>query len=375
MHPKRLVFILESVSPNGGMVQSVLSLVDKLASLPEFEIIIITGKGYSVQNRVYNKKILFVQSKLKWDYSIRQGYKYLQVGRELASYLKRLPHKETILVSNNVGAAIITSFIRIFFKAKEVYVNRGGNLMEPSNGPRFMRMKLRLTPDLYIVATSQRQRQMILRTGFAPGRISIIHNGVNIPHDKYSARHLSANSLTIGTIGFISEGKNQMEGVRLIKYLRERNINATLNIYGSVSLKIDEEYYNKLLLEISDLNVKDFIHFKGFVPGDEKFQDSDIIISFSQSEGFGRTLAEAMLRRKPVIAWRGAGGPIDITNDGKYGYLVDKNEARAYAEIIQDFLHKPDEMIANIESSYDFAMNNFTTDIMVEKYTKYFREI
>ena len=107
--------------------------------------------------------------------------------------------------------------------------------------------------------------------------------------------------------------------------------------------------------------IKPYINFCGFVSGENLFAETDILISFSRTEGFGRSLVEGMLRRKPIIAWRGAGGPIDITDNGKYGHLVESNNADAYFKVVCSLLDNPSFNKNNVEAAYNFAYTQFTT--------------
>ena len=141
-----------------------------------------------------------------------------------------------------------------------------------------------------------------------------------------------------------------------------------LNLYGDPDG--DNEYQTKIAHEIKILGIKPYINFCGFVSGENLFAETDILISFSRTEGFGRSLVEGMLRRKPIIAWRGAGGPIDITDNGKYGHLVESNNADAYFKVVCSLLDNPSFNKNNVEAAYNFAYTHFTTECMVKNYAK-----
>ncbi len=199
-------------------------------------------------------------------------------------------------------------------------------------------------------------------------RVTLIHNGLPMPAFDYPHKDLSKDYLRISTMGFISDLKNQIEGIRLIKLLRDHGINAILNLYGDPDG--DNEYQTKIAHEIKILGIKPYINFCGFVSGENLFAETDILISFSRTEGFGRSLVEGMLRRKPIIAWRGAGGPIDITDNGKYGHLVESNNADAYFKVVCSLLDNPSFNKNNVEAAYNFAYTHFTTECMVKNYAK-----
>lgn len=370
---RNLVFVLESTSPNGGMIQSVLALTEILSRDPSFKIFVVCSPDSKILSR-FSENVTVLVTKHEWHVSLTGIFRLLSVGRNIARLLKSLNRKDTVLISNNVGGSLIISFTRIFRHFDEVYVNRGGNFNRGA-GARIMAMKLKYKLIRHVIATSQKQADVVAGTGFDRSRTNVIHNGLAMPPVSYGFRPLMTDGkLVIGTIGFISSIKNQVEGVRLISLLRSRDIDAHLNIYGSATSLSDKEYNNILLKEIDKLGMDKYIHFKGFVAGDEKFTESDIIVSFSHTEGFGRTLVEGILRYKPIIAWRGAGGPVDITADGRYGYLVEHNTANDYAAVIIEMLKSPEALRENVISSYDYACEHFTISVMGDKYVRFFKQ-
>lgn len=367
-----LIFVVEHEIKNGGMIQSVLAMSNHLAG--QFNVILICPPNSFLITEKLNPAITVIPTKNEWQINAGKILSLCILGREIATIVKRYEYTDTLCISNNVGGSIVLSFVRFFTKLREVYINRGGNFREAGFGSKFMRVKLRYGNIHHIVATSTTQVAVIKNNGFNENKISLIHNGLDIPSTEYTVNSLG-NKLVIGTIGFISDIKNQIEGVRLIKYLRSHGINAYLNIYGSVSSASDEIYNVKLKKSISEENVKPYINFKGFVTGEDKFLESDIIISFSKTEGFGRTIVEAMMRNKPIIAWRGAGGPIDITENGKYGFLVEHNDYHDYATKIFDMQKNPEALAQNIEASREFALQNFNTGKMMVKYSELFNSL
>ena len=67
---------------------------------------------------------------------------------------------------------------------------------------------------------------------------------------------------------------------------------------------------------------------------------SDVVIQFSNKEGFGLTITEAMLKSKPVIGTTVGGIPLQIT-DGKNGYLVSPGNIQQCADKVIEILKNP----------------------------------
>lgn len=65
-----------------------------------------------------------------------------------------------------------------------------------------------------------------------------------------------------------------------------------------------------------------------------------VLVSASQRETFGRTLVEAMAQGVPVVATR-SGGPEEIVEEGKSGFLIDVGDFEAIAERMARLLSDP----------------------------------
>jgi glycosyltransferase involved in cell wall biosynthesis len=68
----------------------------------------------------------------------------------------------------------------------------------------------------------------------------------------------------------------------------------------------------------------------------------DVVVHASvRAEPFGRVLVEAMAMKKPVVASM-AGGPLEILEDGKNGFLVPAGDDAAMARRILQLLTNPE---------------------------------
>ena len=371
---KKIVFLLEYRSISGGMCQSVLSLVNGLSKTGKYKIYIISPKNSDISVYPFNNNVINITtSKSDWKISKSSILKLLLTAFEVSRLIKKHVPSDTLVITNNVGSSIVASLVSLFIRIREVYVNRGGNFQELGFGSIIMRKKLRCGKFHALIATSKRQKSILNQ--YSNDAVTIIPNGLPLPRKVYEFTPLSKEELVIGTIGFVSDTKNYAEGIKTIELLRKKGVNAILNIYGEVGSKSDKIYYDSLVVEIKERNLEPFVKFMGYVSDDSKFCNSDIIVSFSKSEGFGRTLVEAMLRHKPIIAWRGAGGPVDITNNGKCGILVERNTAEEFTSSIIELINDTRRSREVAEMGYQFAMENFTVDSMIENYDSFFKSL
>jgi L-malate glycosyltransferase len=85
---------------------------------------------------------------------------------------------------------------------------------------------------------------------------------------------------------------------------------------------------------------------------------SDILVSASWHEAFGRTVVEGMAMGKPVVATR-SGGPDDIVVDGDTGYLVPLKDPQALAEALIKLWREPVAARSMGEAGRQRALEHF----------------
>ena len=369
---KTLVFLCEFEQNTGGVPQSICSMVKGLSMRPSYKVVLVCPNHSEIAKQEYNNNVIVIETRSKhWISSCKETFKVICLAFEITLRLRKYLSKDTLFISNHIPESFIMAFMPCRHKP-EVYINRGGNFT--NNLPsRFMKYMFRHGKIFKSIAISRTQQERLIAAGMHPSDTCVIHNGLPMPKLEYNYRPLSRQRLRISTMGFISDLKNQIEGVCLIKLLRDKGVNAELNLYGLPD--DDEAYQEKMRATIDALGVGDFVKYKGFVQGEALFSETDILISFSRTEGFGKSLVEAMLRKIPVVAYRGAGGPVDISDNGRVFPLADKNEANDYCQIVMELLDDGDKTALMVDKAYDYAYLNFTEEVMIGKYDKVFAEL
>ena len=382
---KTLIFPSEFIDNRGGVPQSTISIVKGLSHFSEFKIIVVCPNGSEMSTTDFPLNVIVKTTKKSvWTMSKNKVCETLYTILDLYRTIRPFLDRDTWVITNQPVTSALLSLIPSKH-INEIYINRGGNFQDKGIASKIIIQKLKHHCIDFAVGISKKQTDLLIQCGMPENRVTLIHNGLPMPAFDYPHKDLSKDYLRISTMGFISDLKNQIEGIRLIKLLRDHGINAILNLYGDPDG--DNEYQTKIAHEIKILGIKPYINlvvnfifvfiilkpyinFCGFVSGENLFAETDILISFSRTEGFGRSLVEGMLRRKPIIAWRGAGGPIDITDNGKYGHLVESNNADAYFKVVCSLLDNPSFNKNNVEAAYNFAYTHFTTECMVKNYAK-----
>lgn len=370
---KTLIFPTEFANNKGGVPQSIISIVRGVAAHTDYRVVVVCPNGSEMSFTKFPKKTIVLKTKRSgWVMSRYNVFGTLATVFDIFKTIRQYLNINTWLVTNQPVTSALISLMPCRH-INEVYINRGGSLRESGIATFILRTKIHFQLIDYAIGISRNQRNVLINCGQPEKMTFLIHNGLPLPNKKYQIQSLNPNKLRISTIGYISNLKNQMEGVRLIKLLRDSGINAYFNMYGIPDN--DVEYQNNLKNCILELGVSDYVNYCGFVKGEELFEETDILISFSRSEGFGRSIVEGMLRYKPVIAWRGANGPVDIMDDGRVGHLVDCNDANDYYSVINNMLVNPSYNEENVRDSFDFACTNFTEEYMVKNYINFFNMI
>lgn len=88
-----------------------------------------------------------------------------------------------------------------------------------------------------------------------------------------------------------------------------------------------------------NLRVRDYVS-----PPAAAYEDLNIVLNLSRfAESFGRTVAEAMAARRPVIAYRHGALP-ELIVDGQTGFLVPYLDLAAVLECLRFFARQPEEI-------------------------------
>ncbi len=107
----------------------------------------------------------------------------------------------------------------------------------------------------------------------------------------------------------------------------QKNRNIKLRLYGTIS---DQGYYAKLQQQVETAKANNYIVFEGATSTPTAtFQVGQLTIFTSRTEGFGRTILEAMAAGTPVVSYDIDYGPRALIKDG--GRLVPDGNVDALA--------------------------------------------
>ncbi len=224
------------------------------------------------------------------------------------------------------------------------------------------------------VAISLKCRDIIEnRLKVPPENIELIYNGINIEKFRASDRVINKTADSVVIIGRLESVKDHSSLFDafnlLIKKLENANIKIpTLYIIGDGTIK------NELEIKVRNLNLENYIKFLGSrsdIP--DILLKSDCFVLPSKWEGLSIALLEAIASGIPVVATN-VGSNYEIIEDGKNGFLVDKENPAQFADALFKVLSNS-ELRRKFSSYSRDKVNEFNIKHTSEKYISMYQNV
>jgi sugar transferase (PEP-CTERM/EpsH1 system associated) len=187
-----------------------------------------------------------------------------------------------------------------------------------------------------VAVSEDLKRFMAERVGIPPGRIRVVHNGIDLRRyagggaDRALRAQLGIGpqQRVIGTVGNLFSVKGQTYLLQACKTVAGAFPDLVLLVAG------EGEQLGPLEREAAALGVSGNVRFLGFrddVPA--LLQAMEVFVLPSLSEGLPLSVLEALALERPVVATN-VGGMPEIVQDGVTGYLVPPADPGALADRI-----------------------------------------
>lgn len=173
------------------------------------------------------------------------------------------------------------------------------------------------------------KKDLIANEFFPENRITVFPNFIDATNKQKPAQpgeyKFNKNNFIVGNISVLKTIKNLPTFIEISQYLPS---NHHLVIVGGGPL---EARLRKL---IKNKQLEERITLTGSVTEPERLiPQMDVIVSTSDSEGFGMTILEAWKYKKPVV-FTCSGGPEEIITNGVDGLLIPKGNPKLIAKAI-----------------------------------------
>jgi glycosyltransferase involved in cell wall biosynthesis len=225
-----------------------------------------------------------------------------------------------------------------------------------------------------IIVNSRATRSAFVQYGGAADRCAVVYNGLD--PDRFASfpdgarRKLRAqlglpdDVRTVGVFSRLAPWKGQH--VLLDSLSELPDVHALF--VGDALFDGDVSYAETLRTRAAQRGVADRAHFLGFrddVPA--LMQLVDVVAHTSTApEPFGRVIVEGMLAQTPVVATRG-GGPSEIIDDGRTGFLVPPADPKALATTLRSILDRAYPIRPLTEAARTEAVTRFSTDTLLAR--------
>lgn len=148
-------------------------------------------------------------------------------------------------------------------------------------------------------------------------------------HKFHNCKQLIDTNLNLIMVGHMSDNKNQIFLLYVLRYLKDCNVQTKLTLVGDWRNNGD-----KIIRKSKELGVFNDIEMPGLVENVEQiYSKNNIYVHSSLSEALGLTIIEAMAAGLPVVALDGKGNR-DLIEEGKNGYMIYEQNPELFADKI-----------------------------------------
>ncbi|MCZ6675082.1 MAG: glycosyltransferase family 4 protein [Verrucomicrobia bacterium] len=141
-------------------------------------------------------------------------------------------------------------------------------------------------------------------------------------------------------------------------------------------VRFEDEYYQILQRVIPD-SLTGKIIFHGSISHDELlpyYRTADIFILPSVwEEPYGIPVVEAMMARVPIVSTK-SGGIKEVVQDGKTGFLVERDDSEEMGKAIISLLENNELSQSLVEAAHERAITKFSSEPVVQELIRYYNQ-
>jgi glycosyltransferase involved in cell wall biosynthesis len=221
------------------------------------------------------------------------------------------------------------------------------------------------------------RRELIGKAHFPPDRVQRIYNGVEWERfdnrfdaiAKKSQLRIGPDDKVVGMIANLKPTKGYEYFIRCCEILSKEYEKIKFLIIGEGT----EEFEDNITQKVRKLGLENHLLFLGFREDiAELLQILDVFVLSSLSEGMSLAIVEAMGVGIPVVATK-SGGPEELIEDGKTGFLVPPRDEKSLAEKVSLLLKNKELARSMGMSGKSSVREKFSIRAMIGKYENTYR--
>ena len=306
--------------------------------------------------------------------------RYPIIAKSIANYIKE--NKINILhVRSRVPAWIISMISKKNIQTVSTFHNIYG-------GETYIKKiyNKQMSKVNHVIAISNYVKSNIIKKyNLEPDKITVINRGVdtdffndnvhdNAKQDFLKQFNIKQNSKIILYPGRITEWKGQLNFINFVK-----NLDVTDFVVLFVGSTTNSSHTNLLKKTINEKKLDDKCKVIGSLNYNKlkvAYSVSDLVISLpNRSEGFGRTISEALSMKKMILA-KYVGGAYDQLYQLDNVFKIDEKEISNLNQRIKEVLEIPEENKKSIlVNARQHIIDNFSLHKMVVNYYNFYERI
>ena len=333
MERNKIVYIITRLD-KGGSAENVIDICDRMNS-EKYEVILIYGKGSRPLRADYR---VFYVPELVRNISL---FKDIIAFWKIYCLIKKI--KPDIVHTHTSKAGFVGRWATWLLRTTKIVHNPHGHIFYGYYGKLktalfvlLERLTAKITDKLIALTDGERNESLAFGVGKSH-QWSVIHSGVELKEirDKRleirKKLNIPENSIIIGTVA-------RLDPIKGIKYFVEAI--PLLTYFTTLTFLIVGDGSEKKSLEfrVESLGIKGKVIFTGMRDDvSDLISIMDIYVQPSLNEGMGKTIVQAMMLGKPIIATNVQGIP-SLIKDGERGILVPSKNSQAIADAIKKLL-------------------------------------
>lgn len=365
----RILHICET-SGTGGAETVLLNIVNRLGADKYLSTVVLFRDGW-LRRKLAENDVTTVILNSSRSYNLSLLYRIWRTIRKLGIHL----------VHSQLPDANAYSCLAGFAARVPIVTTYHGKLAVSPHGISSDSFKLSLVKRFStktVTVSKYLKNDLTSKAGFPSSKVQVIYNGVDWERfdrsiDRAAKRRelgFGPHEKLVGMVANLRETKGYEYFVRAAKIISEKIPKSRFLIVGDGPATLKE----MIKEEIKALGLTDWVTLLGFredIP--EILGILDLFILSSTSEGLSIATIEAMGAGLPVVV-TACGGPQEIVENGKTGFLVPPRDAESLAEKALLSLSNRELADSMGRKAQIHARASFGIESMIRKYETVYRE-
>lgn len=194
-----------------------------------------------------------------------------------------------------------------------------------------------------IIAISHAVEGWLADLGVAPGKIDVVHNGIDAFDFGPAAQRPPREGFIFANVGQMVAWKNQGLFLDAARRVHQEVPQAVFWVIGSNVMGRKDGCEEPLRRKIETCGMSSYVELMNWRDSmDDLWPRIDCLVHTASHEPFGRVVIEAMAAGRPVVAFD-SGGPSEIVAHGRTGMLVPSGSVDALCGAMVRLAHDPQQ--------------------------------